>query len=115
MIKLILSGNPAICVILLLQQMATSDMPTTASLNGTLVKRPHEFERVAQAQRTEESVKDNPSTTKKRVKYRHVAAVHARSRISCLSSDSETNPSFLGFRNLMVIVVSKSFSLSSVA
>ncbi|CAF9913553.1 MAG: hypothetical protein HETSPECPRED_001594 [Heterodermia speciosa] len=39
------------------------------------------------------------------VKYRHVAAVHSRSRTSCLSSDSDTTPSFLGFRNLMVIVL----------
>lgn len=45
------------------------------------------------------------------VKYRHVAAVHSRSRTSCLSSDSDTTPSFLGFRNLMVIVLSKPSSL----
>ena len=38
-------------------------------------------------------------------KYLHVTAVHARTRTSCLSHDSETSPSFLGFRNLMVIVV----------
>ena len=47
------------------------------------------------------------STTQGRVKYRHVAAVHSRSRKSCLSSDSDQSPSFLGFRNLMVIVLSK--------
>ena len=41
------------------------------------------------------------------VNYRHVAAVHSRSRTSCLSSDSDQTPSFLGFRNLMVIVLSK--------
>lgn len=40
-------------------------------------------------------------------KYRHVAAVHSRQRASCLSQDSEVSPSFLGFRNLMVIVLSK--------
>lgn len=39
-------------------------------------------------------------------KYRHVAAVHSRPRTSCLSHDSESSPSFLGFRNLMVIVLS---------
>lgn len=39
-------------------------------------------------------------------KYRHVAAVHSRSRTSCLSHDSDVAPSFLGFRNLMVIVLS---------
>ena len=45
-----------------------------------------------------------------RDKYRHVAAVHNRSRTSCLSHESNTTPSFLGFRNLMVIVIS-GFSL----
>jgi len=39
-------------------------------------------------------------------KYRHVAAVHSKSLTSCLSHDSEIAPSFLGFRNLMVIVLS---------
>jgi diacylglycerol O-acyltransferase 1 len=40
-------------------------------------------------------------------KYRHVAAVHSMPRTSVLSHDSETSASFLGFRNLMVIVLSK--------
>lgn len=40
-------------------------------------------------------------------KYRHVAAVHSVQRASCLSHDSEAPPSFLGFRNLMVIVLSE--------
>lgn len=44
-------------------------------------------------------------------KYRHVAAIHKRSQTSCLSHDSETVPSFLGFRNLLVLVVSE-YSLS---
>lgn len=38
-------------------------------------------------------------------KYRHVAAVHSKTRASALSHDSEVTPSFLGFRNLMVIVL----------
>ncbi|OKL60958.1 hypothetical protein UA08_03663 [Talaromyces atroroseus] len=40
-----------------------------------------------------------------RSKYRHFAAYHSRIRPSCLSRDSTTNPSFIGFRNLMVIVL----------
>lgn len=40
-------------------------------------------------------------------KYRHVAAVHSKTRPSCLSHDSDAAPSFLGFRNLMVIVLGK--------
>ena len=39
-------------------------------------------------------------------KYWHIAAAHSKARSSCLSHDAESNPSFLGFRNLMVIVLS---------
>jgi hypothetical protein len=45
--------------------------------------------------------------TRLKKKYRHVAALHARSQPSCLSHESETVPSFLGFRNLMVLVLSE--------
>lgn len=38
-------------------------------------------------------------------KYRHVAAAHWKARTSCLDHDSDATPSFLGFRNLMVIVL----------
>ena len=41
-------------------------------------------------------------------KYRHVVAVHSKSRPSTLSRDSDASPSFLGFRNLMVIVLGES-------
>lgn len=38
-------------------------------------------------------------------KYRHVAAIHSTTQPSCLSHESTASPSFLGFRNLMVIVL----------
>lgn len=38
-------------------------------------------------------------------KYRHVAAVHSQTRPSTLSHDAPATPSFLGFRNLMVIML----------
>ncbi|KAF2721660.1 hypothetical protein K431DRAFT_284588 [Polychaeton citri CBS 116435] len=38
-------------------------------------------------------------------KYRHTFAVHSTSRTSCLSHDSEEAPSFVGFRNLMILVI----------
>ncbi|KAI1369222.1 diacylglycerol O-acyltransferase [Xylaria arbuscula] len=38
-------------------------------------------------------------------KYRHVAAIHSKARPSTLSHDTQTSPSFVGFRNLMVIVL----------
>lgn len=44
---------------------------------------------------------------KTRSKYRHIAAYHSVSRTSCLSRDTTWNPSFIGFRNLMVIVLSE--------
>ncbi|KAK3943062.1 diacylglycerol O-acyltransferase 1 [Diplogelasinospora grovesii] len=40
-----------------------------------------------------------------RRKYRHVEAVHSESKPSCLSHDTTETPSFLGFRNLMVIML----------
>lgn len=44
---------------------------------------------------------------KRHSKYRHVAAYHAQLRHSSLSRDSEATPSFLGFRNLMVLVLGR--------
>jgi diacylglycerol O-acyltransferase-1 len=41
-------------------------------------------------------------------KYRHVAAAHREAHPSWLSHDSDASPSFLGFRNLMIIVLGKS-------
>jgi diacylglycerol O-acyltransferase 1 len=38
-------------------------------------------------------------------KYKHTFAVHAESRTSCLSHDASVAPSFLGFRNLMGLVL----------
>ena len=42
-------------------------------------------------------------------KYRHIVAVHKKARSSCLSHDSPASPSFIGFRNLMVLVLSTCF------
>lgn len=38
-------------------------------------------------------------------RYRHVAAIHSKTRPSTLSHDAAAAPSFLGFRNLMVITL----------
>jgi hypothetical protein len=43
-------------------------------------------------------------------KYRHVAAIHSAVKPSTLSHDAPSTPSFLGFRNLMVIVLGSSAS-----
>lgn len=39
-------------------------------------------------------------------KYRHVFATHSESRTTCLSHESKDMPSFVGFRNLMILVLS---------
>lgn len=46
-------------------------------------------------------------------KYKHVYAIHSQPRTSCLSHESVEAPSFLGFRNLMVLVLSKSSSFEA--
>lgn len=46
-------------------------------------------------------------------KYKHVVAIHYEPKTSCLSHDSQVAPSFLGFRNLMVIVLSTSSKLKT--
>ncbi|KAI9691542.1 MAG: hypothetical protein M1822_007613 [Bathelium mastoideum] len=38
-------------------------------------------------------------------KYKHAFVVHAKQRTSCLSRESDNTPSFLGFRNLMVLML----------
>ena len=47
-----------------------------------------------------------------RDKYRHVRAVHVQSKPSCLSTDTTETPNFIGFRNLMAIVLGESHSLT---
>ncbi|KAJ5888733.1 hypothetical protein N7495_008774 [Penicillium taxi] len=46
-----------------------------------------------------------PLTRPKRSQYRHVAAYHSRLRHSSFSRETDVVPSFLGFRNLMVLVL----------
>jgi diacylglycerol O-acyltransferase 1 len=70
--------------------------------------------RVGQSQANGSDTTSKLADTRRRhaqKKYRHVAAVHSKPRTSCLSHDSTTTPSFIGFRNLMVIVLSKSMMI----
>jgi diacylglycerol O-acyltransferase-1 len=46
-------------------------------------------------------------TRSKDSKYRHVFATHSETRTACLSHESENTPSFVGFRNLMILVLSE--------
>jgi diacylglycerol O-acyltransferase 1 len=74
--------------------MAT-DVSTIIATDTAQVKAP-----VTVPSQTEEK-----SKSKVRSKYRHVAALHATARPSCLSHESPETPSFLGFRNLMVLTI----------
>lgn len=55
-----------------------------------------------QAQESTRSLK-----ARRRSKYRHVAAYHSITRHSSLSRESNVTTSFLGFRNLMVLVLGR--------
>lgn len=58
--------------------------------------------------RRDEAPADNTVQLKRALrstKYRHVAAVHSKSRPSTLSHDAAATPSFIGFRNLGLIVL----------
>ncbi|KAF6838056.1 MBOAT family protein [Colletotrichum plurivorum] len=68
--------------------------------NGTAEPKPATAAASASENRTTEDLRRAVQR-----KYRHVAAVHRNSRPSTLSHDSNSTPSFLGFRNLMVIVL----------
>jgi diacylglycerol O-acyltransferase-1 len=60
--------------------------------------------------------KANGTTKRARdTKYRHVFATHSSSRTSCLSQDAEKIPSFVGFRNLMILVLSMNSLLPRIA
>ena len=40
-----------------------------------------------------------------KTKYRHLFATHSQSRQSCLTPGAPQSPSFVGFRNLMILVL----------
>lgn len=45
-------------------------------------------------------------TRKPKRKYNHLFAIHSKSKASCLSSqDATETPSYVGFRNLMVLML----------
>ncbi|KAH8805579.1 hypothetical protein F5884DRAFT_736747 [Xylogone sp. PMI_703] len=87
-----------------------NDDYSTSPLNGATPAPPS---LASQPQLLQRKQRDQPppslpqSNSQRRLvkKYRHVAAIHSKPRASVLSHDSEATPSFLGFRNLMVIVL----------
>ena len=79
--------------------------------NGTAASRRHAPKSASSKNLTEVEPPNGTTVDKVKAspqqKYRHVAAVHSQTRPSCLSHDSDAAPSFIGFRNLMVIVLGK--------
>lgn len=71
---------------------------SSAKTNGSLRAIPEQ-----QAPTPLKQFEQEPQRLKK--KYRHVAALHSKSQPSCLSHEATVSPSFLGFRNLMVLVL----------
>jgi len=58
---------------------------------------------------------DKLKPVKFRSKYKHVGAAHHAVRPSVLSHDSTEVPSFLGFRNLMVLTISECGGINSLS
>ncbi|OBT93818.1 hypothetical protein VE01_08488 [Pseudogymnoascus verrucosus] len=93
--------------------MATAVNTRTTTVNSTLTQRSARSNGRAQSAQTplnSASVPaiDVPEVSRRlriKKKYRHVAAVHSRPQNTVLSHDAAEVPSFLGFRNLMVIVL----------
>lgn len=54
---------------------------------------------------TEQNANGSPRRMKKKTKYRHVFATHSQKRESCLTHGAQQSPSFVGFRNLMILVL----------
>lgn len=81
--------------------------------NDNVIRRAHGSENGKTSNGEANGSLDSDNDTRKqekkqiRSKYRHVEATHSQSRPSCLSHDTTESPSFLGFRNLMVIVLGK--------
>lgn len=65
--------------------------------------------------RTTEQHVNAPSQPVKKTKYRHVFATHSQSRMSCLTHGAPMTPSFVGFRNLMILVLGAHSSLATAA
>lgn len=87
--------------------MGASSATAVGAPNGNATRRRHAERPDKDLAAAEPTVAGKPKQPRSSAqqKYRHVAAVHSQSRPSCLSHDSHATPSFIGFRNLMVIVL----------
>ena len=95
---------------------ATTTSVETSTNGAAVSRRPDSYDpSIPEAEASKPTTTSGERLRKSTVKkYRHVVAVHSKTRPSTLSRDSDTSPSFLGFRNLMVIVLGES-SLAGVS
>ena len=73
-----------------------TDTPDLVAYNATNIDLSPTMNQASQEEKPKKKI---------RSKYRHVAALHSSTRPSCLSHESKEAPSFLGFRNLMVLTI----------
>ena len=89
---------------------APSDKPPNRSVRGSIdsfVDGSSSVDGSADGSAAASAAADEVRRRALRNKYRHVRAVHSRSKPSCLSTDATETLSFIGFRNLMAIVLGK--------
>ena len=99
-----------------LTQMAASSALDSSTANAAVLRHRPSHEPNANANANSNSSNSNGDRDRERTrdtKYRHVFATHSLTRTSCLSHDADKTPSFVGFRNLMILVLSKHSSLPS--
>ncbi|KND87998.1 Diacylglycerol O-acyltransferase 1 [Tolypocladium ophioglossoides CBS 100239] len=84
--------------------MSAATATSVEASSGTATRRQARDEDLIETEGRNGTTVEKTKTSPQK-KYRHVAAVHSQSRPSCLSHDSPAAPSFIGFRNLMVIVL----------
>ncbi|ROT38567.1 MBOAT family protein [Sodiomyces alkalinus F11] len=85
----------------------TTTTATSTSVDNLQATRRHTKDNEGSSEPTPETAQRATHELRRALqkKYRHVAAVHSQSQPSKLSQDSTVAPSFLGFRNLMIIVI----------
>lgn len=84
---------------------ATTTTGVEVSAPASFRRRKEERQASPEANNTASDAADQRHKTFLLRRYRHVAAVHSTARPSTLSHDTQASPSFVGFRNLMVIVL----------
>lgn len=92
-------------------QTKRSTFPSAAIASAPPLQSPHKVTTRSNGDHRSKKVPKDPLESGE---YKHAFAVHSIPRTSTLSHDSVDTPSFIGFRNLMVLVLSRPFPRSFV-